>query len=533
MTESTGPEQNVNRGATSARDFLSRIWEWLHGTKEPITFALTNALFLRALGVIYFIAFASLAVQMPGLYGSQGILPIADFMGRQTASFAAVWQTPTIFWSNTSDAFLLAVPIAGALLAGALALGFHYRLIRIALFLLYLSLVSVGQDFLSFQWDYLLLEVGFIAIFLGDSNWILWFYRWLLFRLMFVAGLVKILSGDPTWRGLTALQYHFETQPLPNVIGFYFHHLPGPVLQAMVAATFFIELVVPFLIFAPRRLRFLAAGLIALLQLQIFLTGNYNFFNLLTMALCILLLDDVFLYTRLPARIIALLPPPVEATPYRANMGRRIPYWIATAVALVLFILSGFQFLGLFRVPTPQIVRAAQTAIAPLGIVNTYGPFAVMTTTRPEIVVEGSNDGEHWSEYALKFKPGDIHRAPPWVEPHQPRLDWQMWFAALGAYTSDPQSLLPELRSNGTALYSMQNYGTQAWFLNFMARLLQGSPAALALMDQNPFPDAPPRFVRARLYLYHFTDVGAPLQSGTWWTREDRGMYLSPLSLEP
>lgn len=519
-------QETKNRGARSARDFLSRLTEWARGTNEPITYTLTCALFLRALGVIYFIAFASLAVQMLGLYGSQGILPIADLMGRQSLSVGAAWQVPTIFWLNSDDLFIQTVPIAGALLATGLIFGFYSRILRIALWFLYLALVSVGQDFLAYQWDYLLLEVGFIAIFLGDSNLILWLYRWLLFRLMFVSGLVKILSGDPTWRNLTALEFHFETQPLPNVIGFYADHLPAVVLQGMVAATFFIELVVPFLIFAPRRLRFAAAGVIALLQLQIFLTGNYNFFNLLTMALCILLLDDGLLDVRLPERMVKYFTPRAGGAP------RPITRWIANAVAVFLFVLSGFQFLALFRMPTPGIVETAQEMVAPLGIVNVYGPFAVMTTTRPEIVIEGSNDGENWREYAFKFKPGDTRRAPPWVEPHQPRLDWQMWFAALGVRTSDPQSLLPELRANAAMDFYLQNYGVDAWFINFMVRLLQGSPAVLALMDENPFPDAPPRFVRARLYMYRFADADAPLRTGEWWVREERGMYLPALTLK-
>ena len=242
--------------------------------------------------------------------------------------------------------------------------------------------------------------------------------------------------------------------------------------------------------------------MITLLNLQIFLTGNYNFFNLLTIALCILLLDDAALRARLSARIIQYFAPRDASPP------RRVTYWIANGIAIVLFVLSGFQFLALFRVPTPGVVRAAQALVAPLGIVNVYGPFAVMTTSRPEIVIEGSNDGENWKEYAFKFKPGDVHRAPPWVEPHQPRLDWQMWFAALGAQSSDPRSLLPEVRSNSGIQFYLQNYGVDAWFLNFMVRLLQGSPAVLGLMDTNPFPDAPPCFVRAKFLRLSFFGCG-------------------------
>lgn len=516
--------------------------------RQP-TYILVNALFLRALGAVYFIAFASLAVQVLGLYGSQGILPIYDLMQRQTFGPANIWFLPTVFWVDTSDTLIQLVPILGALLALALIIGLHSRIILFLLFALYLSLVSVGQDFLSFQWDYLLLEVGFIAIFLADSILVLWLYRWLLFRLMFFSGIVKILSGDPTWRNLTALDYHFETQPLPNIVGFYVHHLPSPIHQFMVAATFCIELVVPFLIFAPRRLRFIAAALFLVLHLQIFLTGNYNFFNLLTMALCILLLDDEAVRTLgrgVKSVWVKLTPAAARqwlvSRAERINLqspssiggrarSRRVMCWIGAGVAILLFVLSGFQFLRVLRVPTPGVVAAASAWISPLRIVNLYGPFAVMTTSRPEIVVEGSNDGVVWREYEFKYKPGDVRRAPPLVEPHQPRLDWQMWFAALGAQTSDPNSLLPELRSNRALLFNLLSGGADVWFVNFAVRLLQGSPQVLALMDTNPFPDAPPRYMRARLFLYHFADAGAPLSTGTWWTRTESGMYLSPLTL--
>src|SRR5581483_9765074 len=381
MTESI-----ENRGAP-VRDFLSRSYRWLKGTTAKPSYALTNALFLRALGVIYVIAFASLAVQMLGLYGSQGILPISDFIARQQPfDLASVWLTPTLFWLNTSDLFIQIVPIVGALLGILLIVGITHRAILISLFVLYLSLVVVGQDFLSFQWDYLLLEVGFIAIFLRDSNLVVWLYRWLLFRLMFVSGAVKLLSGDPNWRNLPALDYHFMTQPLPNIVGWYVYHLPSAVHQGMVAATFFVELIAPFFIVAPRRVRFVAAFLISVLQLQIFLTGNYNYFNLLTIALCILLFDDAALQARLPARLVRYLEPAAHAPP-------RIARGIANGVAIVLVALSAFQLIRLFGIPTPGIVELAAEMMAPLRVVNTYGPFAVMTTTRPEIVLEGSNDG--------------------------------------------------------------------------------------------------------------------------------------------
>lgn len=529
-------EAMTNRAAgIPARDFLSRLWRVVHGTSEPSTYNLTRALFLRALGAIYLIAFASLAAQMLGLYGSQGILPIADFIQQhQGEGLAGVWFTPTIFWLNTSDLFIQLVPIIGALLSLLLILGITRRTLLISTFILYLSLVAAGQDFLAFQWDYLLLEVGFIAIFLRDSNLIVWLYRWLVFRLMLWSGLVKILSGDPNWRNLTALDYHFMTQPLPNVIGFYVHHLPSEIHQFMVAATFLIELVVPFFIFAPRRLRFIAAALIALLQVQIFVTGNYNFFNLLCIALCILLFDDAALraiWARLKTPGFGDTDRRSEKPGFLNNAPRRVMRAIANIVAVVLFLLSADQFLAVFDLPTPGILAFVSELTSPLRVVNFYGPFAVMTTSRPEIILEGSNDGANWVEYEFKFKPGDVRRAPPLVEPHQPRLDWQLWFAALNVRTSDPRALLPELRANPSILFNLQNYAVDTWFLNFAVRLLQGSPQVLALMERNPFPDAPPRFIRARLYLYRFADVAAPTSNRIWWEREERGIFMAPLTL--
>lgn len=526
-------ELQDRRGIRYARDFLSRVWSIVHGAPaEPMTYVLVIALFRRALGVIYFLAFASLAVQMPGLYGSQGILPIADYIATRGILYGplGVWLVPSVFWLNTSDAFIQTVPIVGALLSLLLLLDmprvpFVRRALLVALFVLYLSLVAVGQDFLSFQWDHLLLEVGFLAIFLGDGQIVLWLYRWLLFRLMFLSGLVKILSGDPTWRNLTALDYHFETQPLPNVVGWYVHHLPSGVHRAMTAATFFIELVVPFLIFAPRRLRFGAAAGIALLHLQIFITGNYNFFNLLSMALCLLLLDDVALRVLLPARVSASLVPPVVA---RSN---RLARGMTHVIAAILFVISTFQMLSWGRVPTPGLVAWTTDLIEPFRIVNVYGPFAVMTTWRPEIVIEGSNDGVNWLAYEFKYKPGEVRRAPPWVAPHQPRLDWQMWFAALRVRTGDPRALLPSLRANPAIWFYLQNYGAEAWFVNFLVRLLEGSPPVLALLDKNPFPNAPPRFIRAHLYNYRFSAFDAPFTTGEWWTREEQGLYFPPLTL--
>lgn len=463
---------------------------------------LVRWLFLRCLGLIYLIAFVSFGLQITGLIGSNGILPVADFLQAVHEHFGpkSYWLVPTIFWLNANDLFLRLVPLAGALLSLLLLFGLARQAILITLFLAYLSLVSAGQDFMAFQWDILLLESGFLAIFLGSSsNIVSWLFRWLLFRLMFLSGAVKLLSGDPTWRNLTALDFHFETQPLPAVIGWYTHQLPAWLHRMSVIVMFVIELVIPFLFLLPRPryLRFFAAAATILLQLLIFLTGNYGFFNLLTIALCLFLFDDAHLQRVLPQRLSQNV-----AKTFVHRQGSVLDRVSVTVLAVVIVFISGFQLVGLFSGYLPQPVRVVLNGVAPFHLVNTYGLFAVMTATRPEIIIEGSQDGQTWLEYEFKYKPGDIRRTPGWAAPHQPRLDWQLWFAALGDYSSRP------------------------WFVNFMVRLQQGSPQVLALLDNNPFPTAPPRYVRAWLYSYQFTDFATRSTAGAWWRRERIGLYF-------
>jgi hypothetical protein len=253
-------------------------------------------------------------------------------------------------------------------------------------------------------------------------------------------------------------------------------------------------LVVPFLIFGPRQLRFFAALATVFLQTLIFLTGNYTFFNLLTMALCIFLLDDQALRRLLPERLTRAAPPPAKER--RASRAGR---WIAAVLAAAILLVSGFQLVGFLGGPLPRPAQRVLTWLAPIRSINTYGLFAIMTTQRPEIVIEGSNDRQTWLAYEFKYKPGELKRSPAWVAPHQPRLDWQMWFATLGA--------------------------PDGWLANLMVRLQQGSPAVLVLLGTNPFPAAPPRYLRALVYEYHFTDFATLRAEGTWWKRELIGVY--------
>jgi hypothetical protein len=312
-----------------------------------------------------------------------------------------------------------------------------------------------------------------------------------------MSGVVKLAGGDPTWRDLTALQYHYWTTCLPVWVGWYVHHLPAWVHTGSLLGMYFIELVVPFGIFGPRPVRLAACAALVLLQVLIGATGNYGFFNLLTLTLCVTLLDDQALRRFVPPTLAARVTGTAAAPP--------APWTRGPAVALALLYLSvslsvmAARFLGPERVPAAalDLIRL----VAPLRSVNGYGLFARMTTTRPEIVVEGSSDGRTWLAYEFRWKPGDPARRPRFVEPHMPRLDWQMWFAALGSFRGTP------------------------WFLPFLRRLQEGAPAVLALLDRNPFPAEPPQYVRAVLYDYRFADPETHARDGTWWRRERRGLW--------
>jgi hypothetical protein len=479
------------------------------------TYAIAAWLFLRLLGVVYLTAFGSLTTQIVGLVGRQGIQPIGVFLERASQVLPGLdrfWLFPTLAWLSASDAFLRGLCIGGSLLSMLLIAGFAPLLVLPLLWLAYLSLVIAGQDFLGYQWDSLLLEAGLIAIFVAPVSLrhrlktaldpprlgmvLLW---WLLFRLMFGSGAVKLASGDPAWRNLTALNFHFWTQPLPTPLAWYAARLPEGVLEASTAAMLAIELVAPLLIAGPRRLKQTACVLLLGLQAVIALTGNYAFFNLLAGALCLLLLDDLSLgrLARRPASSIRRESPGVV---------RRS---LLTAFASASIVVSFFQLtddLG-FAVPGRVLVAPIAAAIAPIRSVNSYGLFAVMTLQRPEIIIEGSNDGSTWRAYGFKYQPDDERIRPPWVAPHQPRLDWQLWFAALGRYEAEP------------------------WFQNFCARLLEASPDVLGLLRQDPFGGQRPRYVRASLYQYRFADARSG--GGRWWTRERAGDYSPVLSLEP
>ena len=470
---------------------------------EAERYELVSWVFLRLFGAIYVAAFSSLAVQIEGLVGHAGILPVTGFLdaAHRALGGSAYWIVPTLFWLNASDGVLFAGTVAGALLGLLVIVDRWTRPALIGLFALYLSYVYAGQDFMTFQWDALLLETGFLAIFLtGGSRIVVWLYRWLVFRYLFLAGAVKLLSGDATWHAWTALDYHFWTQPLPTPFAWYAAQLPHAILVGGTVATLAFELVVVFLIFLPRRPRALAAWCVLLFQALILVTGNYNFFNLLSMLMCVFLFDDAALRRAFPSWLVARVRP-------RAPRPGRMATTIASMLAVVVVPvgINGIaQTLARISLPVADVLSRV---VSPLMIVNRYGLFAVMTTSRPEIVIEGSSDGETWREYVFRYKPGPLKRQVPWTIPHQPRLDWQMWFAALGDFQQNP------------------------WFVSLMLRLLEGSPPVLALFEANPFPDGPPKFVRANLYDYRFADDRTRNATGEWWVRQFAGWYFPQVSL--
>ena len=378
---------------------------------QPPRYALVSFLFLRLFGLIYLSAFISFGVQAQGLIGSHGILPLAELVDAIGARFGPerFFLMPMVFWWNASDFAIQAVCWTGAALSLLVVFNVLPRLSLSLLYVLYLSLLYAGQEFMTYQWDTYLLEAGFLALLLSFATTPgIWLLRWLLFRFMFMSGVVKLLSGDPNWWNLSALSYHFLTQPLPTPLAWYAAHLPPSLLKFATGCTFFIELVLPFLIFCPRRLRFFAAFGILLLQSFILLTGNYNWFNLQTMLLCLPLFDDAALQKMLPRRLVRLLPARAE----RRVPGRAVAATVGRRGAADRVLQPGANGCALRRQPARR-GAGARPALDPLHIVSGYGLFAVMTTQRDEIVIEGSDDGIDWREYEFRYKPGDWRAARP------------------------------------------------------------------------------------------------------------------------
>ena len=523
--------RSVSEGAyrvvADNRALFSKLTRLAWGSNpEPSSYILSRWVFLRLLGAAYVIAFLSLRGQVLGLIGAHGILPVGNFLQAVQSNFGAEGYLlfPTLAWITSSDSALKLLCSVGALSGLLVILGAVTGPALALAWLCYLSLVTVGQDFLSFQWDTLLLEAGFLGMFLAPwrpleppwrsgtspvSTTVVWLGRWLLFRLLFLSGAVKLLSGDPTWRDHTALEYHYWTQPLPTPVAWYAAQLPAWFQRMSVVGVLALELGIPFLIFTPRRFRRIGTGLIVGFQLVIALTGNYCFFNLLTISLCVLLLDDSFFSRWLPKRLVDHLTEGAGAE-RRASLGASAGKVTRAVLTVLILIISVSEMLVTFKQgdSVPSFARQLVRSQAPFDLVNAYGLFAVMTTSRIEIVVEGSNDAQIWRPYDFKYKPGNVARRPPWVAPYQPRLDWQMWFAALGTYQEN------------------------LWFPNFMIHLLQGTPEVMGLLANNPLPNGPPRYIRAVAYDYRFTDFTARRATGDWWQRQRKGLYFPEVSLQ-
>lgn len=490
---------------------------------EPPRFVLSRWLFLKLIGLIYFIAFASLTTQIVGLVGTDGLLPIDRYLERAFDLWGAeaYYRLPTLLWLWPSDVLLVAFCWLGMSLGLVAMVGLAPIATFAVLWVLYLSLTIAGQDFLSFQWDVLLLETGVLAIFYCPLGWYpplvtqrrpsaaaRWLIWGLAFKLTFLSGVTKLLSNDPTWWNFTALQFHYETQPIPTWTSWYLHNAPEWFAMASIGLMFVVELTVPFVIFIPTRFRLvrtLGCAALCLLQIVIALSGNYGFFNLLTIVLYLSLLDDTAIACMLPRYVSTPgaphAEPPLAPRPWRFAVAS-----VMVAVAL----LSVLSFVREVRRPNPMPPWAATMLrwVAPTRSVNGYGLFRTMTVERPEIVIEGTADGETWQEYSFRWKAGDVTRAPGFVQPHMPRLDWQMWFAALG----------PQQHTH--------------WLFPLAERLLQNNPTTLSLLDTNPFLDTPPRFVRFAMYRYYFTtpDEGS---KGNWWRRDFIGYFTEPISGRP
>jgi hypothetical protein len=484
---------------------------WFFESAE--TYAFTRFIFLRFLGLIYTVAFLVAVNQMLPLVGESGLEPAAQYLGQVRDALGAgdAWmRVPTLFWLSATDTAFSIVAYAGLVLSLFVLCGFANAIVLFLLWAFYLSIVQAGQVFWGYGWESLLLETGFLAVFLAPPldprpfppreappTIVVWLLRWVVFRLMLGAGLIK-LRGDPCWRDLTCLTTHYETQPLPNPLSWYLHKLPLAVQKGSVLFNHYAELVAPFMLFGPRRLRIAGGISVILFQLLLIISGNLSWLNWLTITITFACFDDRAWLWLSPAKLRPRLESLIRREPL-PKARRFTAYGLAVVVAL----LSINPVLNLFS-PT----QAMNSSFDPLYLVNTYGAFGSIGKERYEIVLEGTDSpspaGAKWKEYEFRCKPGDPERRPCVVAPYQYRIDWQMWFAAMGDYRHHP------------------------WIINLIYKLLSGDRGVIGLLAKNPFPDHPPSYIRAELYRYEFT-TWAERHDG-WWKRTKVGSYLPPLS---
>lgn len=467
-------------------------------------YKLIAALFLRLLAIIYFIAFYTLTFQITGLAGEDGILPLSPWLDYllNDLGWTAFLHFPMLFWLDQSNTFLEIAAWSGCVFSVLLFFNILPRINLILLFIFYLSLVKAGQTFMNFQWDGLLLEAGFLAIFLRpDSKVLIFLFRWLLFRLRFMSGISKLVMGDPAWLGLTALLYYFETQPLPHVGAWYFHNLPQMLLIAATVLVLIVEILVPFMMFLPRRYRFIAAWITLGLQILILLSSNHNWFNFLSMALCLFLFDDRALKRILPDWLENWL-----SQGGAFNLKQQPSKLFNGSIIGMACILVFAGVLSVYRMAIdPNMGKYLGQGLDVLQqwhIVNSYHVFPSMTTRQIELKIEGSIDGINWKAYEFIHRPNALSTRPTVVLPHHPRLDWMMWFVPF-----HPRFL--------------------PWFDSFLMALLDNAPDVTALLKVNPFQDQAPRFVRVHAWQYQFTSVAEREATGNWWKRTYLGLFAA------
>ncbi len=472
--------------------------------------------FLRCLGLIFFSAFYSLAFQIHGLIGPDGILPAGAWLkdvARMLPGLSRFWYVPSVLWMGSGHAALTALVWGGLIASVLLVLNVWPRGMIAACFIVFLSFISAAQDFSSYQSDGMLLEAAFLSLFFAPaglrpglgadqppSRASLFLLRWEWFRIYFESGIVKILSGEEQWRNLTAMDHYYENGPLPTWIGWYTQQRLAHSFHAATAlATLAIELVLVWMAWLPRRFRLACFAIVTPLQIGIIVTANYAFLNYLVLVLGFLLLDDK-VFTRLGLRV-----------PETAGI-RPLPVWRKATAAAVLawvFYATVAPYLSMTAMTGPSPLAAPARLLGPFRVANQYGLFAVMTRARYEIEFQGSRDGRTWIAYPFRYKPQDPAEAPGVYAPYQPRFEWNLWFASLGSWQQYP------------------------WVVNAEIRLLEGSPDVLRLFRRNPFAGSPPQQVRTVLWQYWFTRAGEKRRTGRWWRREPRGSYAPAFERRP
>jgi hypothetical protein len=472
---------------------------------------IARLLIQRGMAAIYLVAFLAVVRQFKPLLGENGLLPVPVYLQHTT------WrESPSLFRWHYSDRLLDIVAWTGLILsifalaglteAGSLWLSIAAWLL---LYILYLSITNVGQKFFGFGWESMLLEAGFFTAFLGPSHIQptvipIVILRWMLFRTELGAGLIK-LRHDPCWRNLTCLYYHYETQPLPNPLSWYFHRIPAPMHRLSALVSHIIQVIVPFALFAPQPVASIAGALIIFHQLVLIVSGNYSWLNWLTVVLGLSAFDDRILSFAIP-----LHTPSLAARPLGFDV--------------ILYLLAAFT-VALSIQPALNLISRSQLMnynYNPFHLVGAYGAFGQVGRERYEIVIEGTSDrvitaDTRWREYSFKAKPGDPKRTPPQVAPYHLRLDWLIWFLPFSVVVTGNGIRVP---------------GYSRWFFNFIHRLLTADLALLRLMGNNPFPEHPPAFIRALFYQYRFTTPEEKRQTGEWWNRRLLGTYFPPMSLE-